>query len=435
MTRGPIPLVLLLGLAVGGGFGFFLGRLTSEGPWQETPRDSATLEPDEGRPTLVGTGPPPEMLEGADERLPQGPMESAPEGLVVGPRFDVEEVTIRGLRPASEPDDRPRVRLEPGTRHGHLLVPDGHVLELSEGTYYVDGDVEVGNNAAVQGPDATVVFDGSRQSVSGAFTAGRVRMSGKWVRIVEGASLSTRASDSDPMTPELYVERGTTLIVETGATVRAMSDYGYQVAGELLIEGGSFHSRFANGNGKTTGRSWLEGSRLTIRSGKFIGEGDHDFRGASILIEGGSLEINDDLWHLGDVFRMDGGMVRNSTWGGAFGVSGRVDLRGGLMLVHQSGNRGLAVSAAGDLFATGGRVEIRGADALDDPGGMALQGDVVLHDLHVASSTRIRSASSPSASLDIRGDLTIAPGKRLDANDRFIDAVFRPTDEQGTLVR
>lgn len=425
-------LLAILAFLVGTGVGFGLGRIPTESlpaPAAHLPAaDDAPLELREG-PALVGTRKEPAAQE--PEVVP------APS---IGRRtvevFEPDEVVLsRLVRRAAKPDNRPRIQLEAGTRHGDVTIPDGHVLELAEGQFHIAGDIEVGQGSAVHAPKATVVLDGQHQDVRGRFTVGRLRLSGGRVRVAQGATLATRRKDREPGVPELVVARGTVLLIEAGATVNASSDYGYQIAGEVRIEGGTFVSGYANGDGEKSADSWLPGSRLVLLSGTFQGGGDHDFRDATILIEGGHLKVDDDLWNLGEDFRMEGGRISNARYGGAFGITGRVDIRGGVMRINQRGARGLFVGEDASFYASAGRIEIAGGDARGKGSGMLLKNDVVVRDLHVAASTRIREDSLENATLDVRGNLTIAPGKTLDANGRIIEAVYNEDPKQGRLVR
>jgi hypothetical protein len=286
----------------------------------------------------------------------------------------------------------------------------------------------------IHAPDTTLIFDGPNQTVSGKVRAKKVIVRGT-TRLVDGAELSTLNTQvAEPGEAQLVIEAGATLVIGEGAVWTTPNPYGYRVEGALVVDGGVFQCRFANGNGTTRGEdSWAPGSSLTVWSGQFRGSGDHSFAGAELAIHGGAVEIDDDIWSTGESLVMTGGRFRNSP--GMFRVTGSVNIRGGTIQASQSGDRGLRFHKAARVVATGGQIEIRGGAATSARSGIHLGGGTVwLNKVLVTTSTTIHETSDPDAVLSI-ADLFIAPDQRFDARGFQVLTHYMPGPEDGVFQR
>ncbi len=316
---------------------------------------------------------------------------------------------------------------------------DDLVVERGETRHLPAGEVTVSGNLRIEGEiDAsrtTLVLDGADQTLDGKLLAKRIIVRNGFKRLRGTFGTMDRAVAA-PGQAGLYVEAGTTLQIESGGRWTTPGPYGFQIAGTLLIDGGEFHCTFTNGDGTERGEdSWLSGSRLEIRTGKFVADGDADFRGASIVIHSGELLINDDLWHTGDSLLMYGGLLRNSRGGGKFTLSGNVNMSGGKMVVGHSARRGLSIYPGALVNCTGGTVIIDGRRALTGDGGIHLARGATFFDLQINTSTRIHPDSATDAYLAVSGELRIGKDEQLIANGRRVITSFVPTDDSGELVR
>lgn len=307
-------------------------------------------------------------------------------------------------------------------------------LKLPAGEVAVRGDVSIVQGGKLEASQSTLVFDGADQTLEGELSAKRVILRGGTKRIRAGTWGTNGSENAEPGKAGLYVEAGTTLIIEKGGKWNTPNPYGFQIAGNLVIDGGDFVCRFSNGNGTDRGeKSWLEGSTLTIYAGKFVGNGDADFSGATINIHDGALEINDDIWNSGDALNIYGGYMRNTTGGGMFSLNGAVNVRGGKLQVYQSGGRSLRIIEAASVYCSGGEISINGSPTRKGDG-ILLGSNATLPDLVINTTTGIHKDSAPSAFLSVAGDLKIAKGHKFEANGFNVIASYLQTDESGEYV-
>lgn len=310
----------------------------------------------------------------------------------------------------------------------------GGTLTLGAGEVSISGNVNIDKAGKLDASRATLVFDGADQTLEGVASAKKIILRGGTKRIRAGTWGTNGNENAEPGKAGLYVEAGTTLIIEQGGKWNTPNPYGFQVAGNLVIDGGEFACRFSNGNGTDRGeKSWLEGSTLTIYSGKFVGNGDADFSGATINIHDGALEINDDIWHSGDALNIYGGYMRNSTRGGMFSLNGAVNVRGGKLQVYQSGGRSLRVAEGASVYCSSGELSINGSPARKGDG-ILLASNATLPDLVINTTTGIHKDSAPSVYLSVAGDLKIAKGQKFEAGGFNVIASYRQTDESGEFV-
>ncbi|MCB9894986.1 MAG: hypothetical protein H6839_11100 [Planctomycetes bacterium] len=313
-------------------------------------------------------------------------------------------------------------------------VGSGGTVQLPSGEVSIDGDLTIAEGGSLAAAGTTLVLDGENQTLSGTATAGKIIMRGGTKRI-RGSFGTTSSANADPGKAQLYVEAGTTLVIEKGGKWNTPNPYGFQIAGDLVIDGGEFNCRFSNGNGTDRGEeSWIAGSTLTIYSGKFIGNGDADFSGATITIHDGALEINDDIWNSGDALNMYGGTMRNTTGGGMFYLTGNVNIRDGKLQVYQNYTRSLRFAKDASIYCTGGEISINGSSATSDDGGILLASSATVPNLTINTSTKIHKASAPEAFLSVSGDLNIAKGQRFEAKGFNVIASYLQTDEQGEFI-
>ncbi|MBZ0137402.1 MAG: hypothetical protein K8I27_13630 [Planctomycetes bacterium] len=311
----------------------------------------------------------------------------------------------------------------------------GGTLTLGGGEVSISGNVSIDKAGKLDASRATLVFDGADQTLEGELSAKKVILRGGTKRIRAGTWGTNGNQNAEPGKAGLYVEAGTTLIIEAGGKWTTPNPYGFQIAGNLVIDGGEFVCRFSNGNGTDRGeKSWLEGSTLTIYSGKFVGNGDADFSGATITIHDGSLEINDDIWSTGDALTIHGGSMRNTTGGGMFAMTGTVQVHGGKLQVYQNSSRSLRVGKETSLYCTGGEISINGRAATGDSGGILLQSSATLPDLVINASTRIHKDTPETAYLSVNGDMQIAKGQKFEAHGRQVISNFVQTPESGEFV-
>jgi hypothetical protein len=355
-----------------------------------------------------------------------------------GGRVEGETTTRRSSKPELPPV-RPQVSVGAGqtkTETGAILrdinVGQQGTLKLPQGEVKVDGDLI--NQGKIEAAKTTLVFDGGDQSIEGNIKAGKVILRGGTKRIRKGTFSTASTGNAQPGKAQLYVEKGATLVIEEGGKWLTPNAYGFQIAGTLVIDGGEFHCRFTNGNGTDRGEeSWLPGSELTIYKGKFVGNGDADFSGATITIHDGALEINDDIWSTGDALNIYGGSMRNTTGGGMFYMTGNVNITGGSVQVYQNSSRSLRVHSKASVFCSGGEISINGR-ASGGGGGIVLYSSATLNNLKVNTSTQISTNSAAGAFLSIGRDFEIAKGQRFNANGYQVIAAIPSGDNQGEFV-
>jgi len=319
--------------------------------------------------------------------------------------------------------------LTSGTVIDSPVVSRGGTLSLPAGQVTVRGDV-TGSGSVIGGKESTLVLEGD-QVIDATLTIGTAVLRGG-TKYLRGKAVSqnqfTHAKDGQA---NLVIEAGTTLVIEKGASWHVTDNYAFQVGGTLVIDGGEFRCAFANQNSDYND-SWLPGSELSIRDGSYIGSGDQDFSGASITIFGGSLLIDDDIWNSGDNLDIRGGLMRNTTGGGMFSLTGNVRMTGGKLQVYQRGDRGLRFPVESSVYCTGGEVEITGGDVSADKAGIVLRGSPYLNKLTCNSATRIHVDSQALSSLTIN-DLVIAKGKKFLAAGFSVSAPW-PDSEGGVFV-
>lgn len=335
-----------------------------------------------------------------------------------------------------------RLALPAQSRFGSVLIEAGARLSAGAGTILVSGNWE--NLGTFEPGTATVEFSGSNQTVYGKTAFFRTRFSGGIKRLAEGSDLSTHSRGNAKVGEAgLVVEAGTTLLVERGARCTISNAYGFQVAGRLEIDGGTFTCEVCNGGHSGWEDSWLDGSELVLRSGTFRAGGDADFCGASITVYGGSLEVDDDIWHSGTRLEIAGGTVRNRTSGAMFQISGVVLMSGGTLIAHQTGQRGLRISQDASFSASGGTLELAGASlssgsrediGTENEGGVWLGTSIQVHDFKISASTYINAHSAASAALAVHGTLAIARGKCFDARGFRVLATVPASPDQGEFL-
>jgi hypothetical protein len=390
-----------------------------------------------GAATLVGAG---DTEQSAGERNPDVPAADPSsarrtERGVVEPgtreptgrrRIGLAEDAARE-RAVEAPPERPPIRLET------LIVPESEIRRLpANRTVHISGDVNI--EGALGAGSTTIVLDGGNQLIEGNFGARAIILRGGTKRL-RGFAGSEQTEPSPPGEAGLYVEADTTLVIEPGSKWTIPNPYGFQVAGHLVIDGGTFVCRFTNGNGDDRGEeSWLPGSSLTIHSGRFHGRGDADFSGATVTIYDGELAIDDDLWDTGETLNVYGGVVRNATRGGAFVVKGALNMSAGELLAYQSSSRGLQVHETARVACSGGRVAICGRAATRAGGGIYLRGGVTFFDLDVEVKTFVRATSDETAYLAVTRALRIAKNASLNMRGRPLLAEFTPTEESGEFI-
>ncbi|MEZ5992741.1 MAG: hypothetical protein R3E76_10355 [Planctomycetota bacterium] len=322
---------------------------------------------------------------------------------------------------------------ESGSALHTVEVAQGGRLTLPSGEVNVDGDWT--NLGTVTAAGTTLVFDGADQTISGNTTAKKIILRGGTKRIRSGTLGSNGSGNAEPGDAGLYVEAGTTLIIEEGGKWNTPNPYGFQIAGSLVIDGGEFTCRFSNGNGTDRGEeSWLPGSELTIYRGKFIGSGDADFSGATITIHDGALEINDDIWDTGEVLNIYGGTMRNATRGGMFFMTGAVNITGGELQVYQNSSRSLRIHAEASVYCTGGEISINGQAIRTSSGGIMLGSSATVGNLKINTSTRISSDSTEGAYLSVGGDFEIAKGQKFEAAGHQVIAIIPTGEDQGEFI-
>lgn len=335
-----------------------------------------------------------------------------------------------------------RLQLPAESQLGSVVIEAGARLSAEAGMIRVLGNWE--NLGTFEPGQATVEFSGSNQTVYGKTAFYRTRFSGGVKRLAEGAALSTtRRHNAKIGEAGVVVEAGTTLLIERGASCTISNAYGFQVAGRLEIDGGTFTCEVCNGGHSGWEDSWLDGSELVLRSGMFRAGGDADFSGASITVYGGSLEVDDDIWHSGTRLEIAGGTVRNCTSGAMFRLSGVVVMSGGTLVAHQTGQRGLRVSQEASFSATGGTLELSGSslssgsredNGSENEGGIWLGTGIQVHDFKVSASTYINLNSAASASLTISGTFAIARNKCFDAQGFRVLATVPNSPDQGEFL-
>lgn len=395
-----------------------------------TPQESTrvVLEVPSTEPAKVLPAPPPEII-----YLPSPILEAPPEPEVINaagppakePRRQAEKqptVQVNDPRPAKGPRG--------GKRLDSVYLAEGEALKLPAGNVHVSGDWDV--SGEVSGADSRLIFDGENQLIRGdteltnaVFTGGTKRIQGR-LRVGRGRP------GAKPGDAHFVVEPGTTVVIEDGSRVRSDGRHGYQIGGELIIDGGTFSGSFAHGDGERWSESWLKGSKLTVNSGRFVGTGDHNFSGAEITMHGGAILINDDIWHGGDKLTMNGGTFRNSTRGGWFWLNGEVNLYSGVLRAYQHRTRGLGIHADANVLATNCIVDIRGRDATANHSGIRLHGTASFNSMYVRVNTIIHRESSPNAWLSVAA-MRIWNRKRFEARGRH-PAVSLAPNNRGDYV-
>jgi hypothetical protein len=310
-----------------------------------------------------------------------------------------------------------------------VYVAAGGTLSLPAGEVTVRGNL-TGPGSVAGGRNSTLILDGN-QEIGASLMVGTAILRGGTKRLTSKAASRNGHTHAAPGQANLIIEPGTTLIIEEGGAWDSSDAYAYQVGGTLILDGGTFQCTFAN-NSQQFNDCWLPGSSLIIRRGRFVGSGDHDFSGASITILDGSLEIDDDIWHSGDRLEISGGLMRNSTGGGMFSLTGTVRMTGGRLVAYQSHNRGLFLNPETSVFCTGGDVEIRGSNATHDASGILVYNAPVFSRLVCHASTRIHNASPQGSSLTI-GELVIARGQTFEARGYPVSAPL-PDPDGGRYV-
>jgi len=379
----------------------------------EAPDDPLALSPAPATPEQ------PEVVEDPQPVTPDIPTETEPEP--EQPRDTSRTSVVIDSSSSSQP-----------ASYEDVTVTTGGTLTLATGEVSVSGDFR--NDGTVHATATTLVFDGADQTLSGAVTAKKVVLRGGTKRI-RGSFGTTHGGDAQPGQAGLYVEAGTTLIIEKDGKWTTPNPYGFQIAGNLVIDGGEFHCRFSNGNGTDRGEeSWLPGSTLTINSGRFVGGGDADFSGATINIYDGALEINDDIWNTGDTLNIFGGSMRNTTGGGMFHMTGTVNVRGGKLQVYQNSGRSLRVGKDAAVYCTGGEISINGSNAAGEGSGILLLNSATLPDLVINADTTIHKDSTEGVYLSVSGNMSIAKGRTFNAAGRQVICNFTPGDESGQFI-
>jgi len=353
------------------------------------------------------------------------------------PNSEVPFLGPGGVSLAPKLPAQPAAGTEPVLYRDLSVAKDERVV-FPAGEVRISGDFA--NAGTVVAGRSSIVFDGADQTLSGPLVAKKIILRGG-VKRLRGAFSTNGRTPSVAGEAHLVVEAGTTLLIEEHGSLRTFNAYGYQIAGHLVIDGGTFRCAFFNGTGKPNADgvpgpedSWLPGSTLTIRGGKFVSGGDADFRGATVTLHAGELHVDDDLWSLGDAFVMYGGLVRNSKRGGAFQVTGSVQIYGGEVHVQQSSRRGLFVTDTAVFGGTGGTLRIRGSAGTRGEGGMRLLTPLSVANLSIETNTRIHPESSESAHISVANTLTITKGKSLHANGRLIYSSFTPNASTGQIV-
>ena len=317
---------------------------------------------------------------------------------------------------------------------GSVTIESGASVTAGWGTLSVSGDWN--NSGTFKAGTSTVAFTGANQSISGVTALNRARFSGGTKRLLSGTKLSTSVKENaKPGEAAMVVEAGTTLIVDAGAEWTTSNAFGYQIAGTLIIDGGTFNCQHANGGYDAEREdSWLDGSSLILRSGLFKANGDADFSGASLSIQGGSLEVNDDIWNSGTSLEISGGSMRNATHGAMFAITGIVRMTGGKLCANQSGYRGLSFYAGSDVITTGGEIEVGGTDVNAGEAGIQLGTTATIANLTLLTSSIIGSKSDINALLTVLGKLTISKGKSFKAQGFRVSAIAPTDPEQGQFV-
>jgi hypothetical protein len=335
------------------------------------------------------------------------------------------------------PEADPNLLKISGSRHNQdVYVHDGQLLELPQGEVTVSGNWT--NDGKISGNNSTLVFDGFDQQIKGDFSARRIIMRGGTKRISNGTFGSMLRGDAMRGEAGLYIEEGTTLIIEKDAVWNVNGHFGFQVAGTLVIDGGEFHCRHSNGGHQGTvhanhERAWLPGSALVVYSGRFVGTGDANFDGAAITIYDGAIEINDDIWNAGASLTMHGGVFRNDTRGGAFTIRGTVQMFGGHLQIHDSGSRGLTISDGASLNASGGKVSINAVGRV--PFGMRILGDAVLYDLEINGNNRIHANTPNGKSFTVLNQIRIAKGNHFVTTGYFVSGYALTGPEWGQWIQ
>lgn len=280
-------------------------------------------------------------------------------------------------------------------------------------------------SGTVEGADSRLIFDGDNQLIRGDTELTNAVFSGGTKRIQGRLRVGRGSGRARPGEAHFIVEQGTTLVVEQGSHVRADGRHGYQVAGELVLDGGTFSGSFAHGDGERWSESWLPGSKLTVNGGRFVGTGDHNFSGAEITMHSGAILINDDIWHSGEKLTMYGGVFRNSTRGGWFWLNGEVNLYGGSLRAYQHRTRGLGIHADANVLATNAIVEIRGRDATSNNSGIHLHGSATFNHMNIRVNTIIHRGSLHTAWLSV-ASMRIWNRKRFEARGHHLAINLAP---------
>lgn len=452
MRKLGLSLILLVGWTAGvAGVTWHLARVDQP---TRLPVAAKSLDPEPVVPAPLAQGQSPMAILPPDQppapKVQPGPVPEPHRKVVPAPEYDeeFESDPTDYIDEESEPVPEPAPRtpapgsFEPlrvnggesttvkaGTGLDSIHVGANGVLNLPAGEVTVRGNI-TGGGKIVGGRTSTLILEGN-QDISTTLQAGTAIIRGGTKRLTAGASSRNTATHAAPGQANLIIEAGATLIIEQGGVWDSRDAYAYQVAGTLMIDGGTFRCTFAN-NSNEFNDCWLPGSSLIIRNGRFVGSGDHDFSGANISIYGGSLEVDDDIWHSGDRLEISGGMMRNSTGGGMFAIAGSLRMTGGKLQAYQSYDRGLHMGPDSMVFCTGGDVEILGSAANHEQSGIVLRNAPTIARLVCHSNTRIHAASPAGSSLTL-GELVIAKGRTFNAVGFPVSAPV-PDPEGGTYV-
>lgn len=366
--------------------------------------------------------------------LPDHALELSDPGKTIPSTPEPVESAAADKTPALQPDtlvvgSGKKAEAAVGANYNSVRLGSGASLQLPVGDVTIRGDI-TGAGAIVGGPESNLVLEGDQVLEAGMQLGTAVLRNGT-KRLRASTSSHNRNTHAKPGQANLVIERGATLVIEQGGSWDSKDAYAYQVGGTLVIDGGKFTCTFANQSGEFND-CWLPGSELVIRSGEFVGNGDHDFGGASITLLGGSLLVDDDIWNSGDNLDIRGGLMRNNTRGGMFALCGNVRMSGGKLQAFQGGDRGLRFIADSFVVCTGGEIEIAGADVTTPKSGIVLNGSPVLNKLTCTSSTRIHEDSPRTSALTLT-DLAIARNKRFVAAGFNVSAPW-PGPDGGDYV-
>lgn len=313
-----------------------------------------------------------------------------------------------------------------------VRIEPGATLTLGKGTLTLSGDL---NNAGkLESNGTTLLMNGGDQNITGSAAFHRARFSGGTKRLTAGSRLATTYNqNSDKNNPVLVIEAGCTLIVEKDSELNVSNAYGLRVEGTLIIEGGVVNCSYTHGHGvEGMNATWIKGSQLIIRSGSFVAGGDASFDGASVQLQGGEIRCHDDIWGSGDSLEISGGVMSNDSSGGQFYFTGLVRMSGGRLEINQYEGRGFVVGANCDFWCSAGEIVLGGQDISDAASGIVLGKNVQLPKLTLNVNTRI-STSTPEGTVLSANAISIAKGKKLNAQGRQVIATIETGENAGTF--